>query len=60
MNYDQGRGGTFEAIPGATALGVSAADSTDGEAGKGHGKQVRFRSKFHFYHMVVGNLEQIT
>lgn len=27
-----------EAIPGATDLGVSAADSTDGEVGKGHGK----------------------
>lgn len=27
-----------EAIPGTTDLGVSAADSTDGEAEKGHGR----------------------
>lgn len=27
-----------KAIPGATDLGVSAADSTDGESGKGSGK----------------------
>lgn len=48
-----------EAIPGATDLGVSAADSTDGEVGEGHGKRVRFRSKFHFHHMVVGTWRKL-
>lgn len=28
----------YKAIPGAIDLGVPAADSTDGETGKGHGK----------------------
>lgn len=30
----------LETVPGATGLELSAADSTDGEAEKAHGKQV--------------------